>query len=204
MPQHHKTIAFSYSETTLEASKNKCSTGLLGKTMDAFYSQLTDHTHTKPLKTHEKMYVDEYFFGLNLANKPKITLFEAKYQYNLTLAGENVPCFSSSIPHFVSFMGTANVTYSLSGKVIGLSKLKRIAQDSTKRTQTQERLSTKIANNIKAIVQTEALTVSRKTKHLCVLARGIKDKTSATDIAYYGGTIKSVASTLKLHNYTNT
>ena len=41
-----------------------------------------------------KMYVDEIFNGLNPKNKPKIALFENKYQYNEMLVEKNITFYS--------------------------------------------------------------------------------------------------------------
>ena len=48
-----------------------------------------------------KMYIDEIFSGLNPANKPKVALFDNKYQYNQMLVEKNISFYSNCEHHFV-------------------------------------------------------------------------------------------------------
>ena len=70
-----------------------------------------------------KMYVKEIFSGLDPENKPKISLFDNKYNYNKMLIEKNINLNSTCEHHFLPITGKAHVSYISSGKVIGLSKL---------------------------------------------------------------------------------
>ncbi|NND09565.1 MAG: GTP cyclohydrolase I FolE, partial [Flavobacteriaceae bacterium] len=150
-----------------------------------------------------KMYIEEIFSGLNPANKPKVALFDNKYQYNQMLVEKNITFYSNCEHHFVPIIGKAHVAYISSGKVIGLSKLNRIVQYYAKRPQVQERLTIQIANEIKTVLNTEDVAVIIDAKHLCVSSRGIKDDTSATVTSYYGGKFDNAHKISELHNYLN-
>ena len=132
-----------------------------------------------------KMYNDEIFSGLNPEKKPKVALFDNKYQYKQMLVEKNITFYSNCEHHFVPIIGKAHLAYISSGKVIGLSKLNRIVQYYAKRPQVQERLTNQIANELKTILETEDVAVIIDAKHLCVSSRGIKDDTSATVTSYY-------------------
>lgn len=134
-----------------------------------------------------KMYVKEIFSGLNPANKPKIALFENKYQYNQMLVEKDITFYSNCEHHFVPIFGKAHVAYISNGKVIGLSKLNRIVQYFSKRPQVQERLTMQIAKEIQKVLQTEDVAVLIDAKHLCVSSRGVQDINSATVSSFYGG-----------------
>jgi GTP cyclohydrolase I len=134
-----------------------------------------------------KMYVKEIFSGLNPANKPKIALFENKYQYNQMLVEKDITFFSNCEHHFVPIFGKAHVAYISNGKVIGLSKLNRIVQYFSKRPQVQERLTMQIAKELQKILQTEDVAILIDAKHLCVSSRGVQDINSATVSSFYGG-----------------
>jgi GTP cyclohydrolase I len=134
-----------------------------------------------------KMYVKEIFAGLNPMHKPKISLFENNYQYNQMLLEKNITLYSNCEHHFVPIIGKAHIAYISSGKVIGLSKLNRIVQYFAQRPQVQERLTIQIANELKAILNTEDVAVVIDASHLCVASRGIKDVNSSTVTAEYGG-----------------
>ena len=147
------------------------------------------------------MYVEEIFSGLDPKNKPKIALFDNKYQYNQMLVEKNITFYSNCEHHFVPIMGKAHVAYISSGKVIGLSKLNRIVQHFAKRPQVQERLTNQIGNELKTILQTDDIAVIIDAKHLCVSSRGIKDETSATVTSYYGGAFNTQEKIVELQNY---
>jgi GTP cyclohydrolase IA len=134
-----------------------------------------------------KMYVEEIFSGLNPANKPKIALFENKYQYNQMLVEKNITFYSNCEHHFVPIIGKAHVAYISSGKVIGLSKINRIVQYYAKRPQVQERLTNQIGLELKEALGTEDVAVLIDAAHLCVSSRGVKDISSATVTSFYSG-----------------
>ncbi|MBS1635760.1 MAG: GTP cyclohydrolase I FolE [Bacteroidetes bacterium] len=134
-----------------------------------------------------KMYVQEIFSGLNPANKPKIAMFENKYQYNQMLVEKDITFYSNCEHHFVPIFGKAHVAYISAGQVVGLSKLNRIVNYYARRPQVQERLTMQIAREMQTVLGTEDVAVIIDAKHLCVSSRGIKDINSATVSSFYGG-----------------
>tara|TARA_B100001057_G_scaffold470604_1_gene532090 strand:- start:2322 stop:2984 length:663 start_codon:yes stop_codon:yes gene_type:complete len=134
-----------------------------------------------------KMFVKEIFSGLDPENKPKISLFDNKYNYNKMLIEKNINLNSTCEHHFLPITGKAHVSYISSGKVIGLSKLNRIVNYYSQRPQVQERLTTQIYNELKDVLDTDSVMVVIEAKHLCVSSRGIKDYSSSTITEMYGG-----------------
>lgn len=137
-----------------------------------------------------KMYIKEIFSGLNPANKPKVALFENKYKYNEMLVEKNISFYSNCEHHFVPIIGKAHVAYISNGKVIGLSKLNRLVEYYAKRPQVQERLTMQIGKELQKVLGTGDVAVVIDAKHLCVASRGVKDDTSSTVTAFYGGQFK--------------
>ncbi len=176
---------------------------LFEEIMDVMGLDLTDDSLKGTPKRVAKMYIEEIFSGLNPANKPKIALFDNKYQYNQMLLEKNITFYSNCEHHFVPIIGKAHVAYISSGKVIGLSKINRIVQYYAKRPQVQERLTNQIANELKQILNTEDVAVIIDAKHLCVSSRGIKDESSATVTTYYGGAFNEPHKISELQNYLN-
>jgi len=176
---------------------------LFEEIMDVMGLDLTDDSLKGTPERVAKMYIDEIFSGLNPENKPKVALFDNKYQYNQMLVEKNITFYSNCEHHFVPIIGKAHVAYISSGKVIGLSKLNRIVQYYAKRPQVQERLTNQIANELKTILDTEDVAVVIDAKHLCVSSRGIKDDTSSTVTAYYGGAFNTSEKITELQNYIN-
>jgi GTP cyclohydrolase I len=56
-----------------------------------------------------KMYIDEIFSGLNPENKPKVALFDNKYQYRQMLVEKNITFYSNCEHHFVPIIGKAHI-----------------------------------------------------------------------------------------------
>ena len=174
---------------------------LFEEIMDVIGLDLTDDSLKGTPKRVAKMYIDEIFSGLNPENKPKIALFDNKYQYNQMLVEKNITFYSNCEHHFVPIIGKAHVAYISSGKVIGLSKLNRIVQYFAKRPQVQERLTNQIAEELKATLKTDDVAVIIDAKHLCVSSRGIKDESSATVTTFYGGKFNTPEKIAELQNY---
>ncbi len=187
-------------ELSDEDKKNKIE-GLFKEIMDTLGLDLTDDSLKGTPKRVAKMYIEEIFSGLDPKNKPKVALFDNKYQYNQMLVEKNITFYSNCEHHFVPIYGKAHIAYISSGKVIGLSKLNRIVQYYAKRPQVQERLTNQIGNELKEILQTEDIAVIIDAKHLCVSSRGIKDETSSTVTAYYSGQFNSQEKIVELQNY---
>ncbi|MBT4868749.1 MAG: GTP cyclohydrolase I FolE [Polaribacter sp.] len=182
-----------------EEKKDKIES-LFSEIMDVMGLDLTDDSLKGTPKRVAKMYIEEIFSGLNPVNKPKIALFDNKYQYNQMLVEKNITFYSNCEHHFVPIIGKAHVAYISSGKVIGLSKLNRIVQYYAKRPQVQERLTNQIAEELKEILQTEDVAVIIDAKHLCVSSRGIKDETSSTVTSYFGGKFNTQEKIVELQN----
>ena len=174
---------------------------LFSEIMDVLGLDLTDDSLKGTPNRVAKMYVEEIFSGLDPKNKPKIALFDNKYQYNQMLVEKDITFYSNCEHHFVPIIGKAHIAYKSSGKVIGLSKLNRIVQYYAKRPQVQERLTNQIANALKTVLETEDVAVIIDAKHLCVSSRGVQDDTSKTITTYYGGEFNTSDKIIELQNY---
>ena len=73
-----------------------------------------------------KMYVNELFYGLNPANRPKTSTFDNKYGYQKILVEQNITIDSARKHHFLPITGHAHIGYIPNEKVIGLSKMNRL------------------------------------------------------------------------------
>ena len=169
--------------------------------MDTLGLDLTDDSLKGTPKRVAKMYVKEIFNGLNPDNKPKIALFDNKYQYNEMLVEKDISFYSNCEHHFVPIFGKAHVAYIANGKVIGLSKLNRIVQYFAKRPQVQERLTMQIAKELQRVLGTEDVAVVMDAKHLCVASRGVQDDTSTTITSFYGGKFQKEATKSEFLKY---
>lgn len=92
------------------------------------------------------------------------------------------------------------VGYIPNGKVIGLSKVARVADMCAKRLQLQERIGTDIYDVLKRILNTDNIIVVIEGSHSCMTARGIKKVGSKTKTASCNG-IFMTNSTLRQEFY---
>lgn len=157
------------------------------KIMETLGLDLNDDSLKGTPERVAKMYVKEIYSGLDPANKPKIALFQNRYQYNQMLVEKDITFFSNCEHHFVPIYGKAHLAYISSGKVIGLSKLNRIVQYYAKRPQVQERFTMQVARELQSVLETQDVAVLIDAKHMCVSSRGVQDSNSATVTSFYGG-----------------
>ena len=155
--------------------------------MDILGLDLQDDSLRGTPRRVAKMFVKEIFQGLNPKNKPKISLFENKYQYRQMLVERNITVKSFCEHHFLPIYGKAHIAYISTGKVIGLSKLNRVVEYFSRRPQVQERLTVQIANELKRILKTEDVAIYIEAKHMCVQMRGVEHDHSDTVTAEYSG-----------------
>lgn len=127
-----------------------------------------------------RMYVNELFAGLWDHNFPKITAIDNDMKYDQMIVAKQVSVMSVCEHHFVTIDGFATIGYIPDKRVIGLSKLNRIARFFARRPQVQERLTKQIADCLEAILETENVAVHLVAKHYCLVSRGVEDTGSVT------------------------
>ena len=92
--------------------------------------------------------------------------------------------------HMAPIIGVAHVAYIPAKKVVGLSKLARVAEVFSKRLQTQERLTMQIAKTIMNVLQPRGVAVTIDATHQCMTSRGIKKENTTTITNYFLGAFK--------------
>ena len=134
-----------------------------------------------------KMY-EEVFEGMNYTNDEIAAMFGKTFEEENTIKGENdlvvvkdIEVFSYC-EHHMALMYDMKITvaYTPVGKVIGLSKIARIADMVAKRLQLQERIGSDLAQIITKVTGSEDVAVIIEGNHSCMTARGIKKPGSKT------------------------
>ena len=141
-----------------------------------------------------KMY-EEVFEGMTYTNAELAKLFGVTFEERGFSNNEsdivvvrNIPIFSYC-EHHLALMYDMEVTiaYLPKEKVIGLSKLARIADMVGRRLQLQERIGKEIAEIVEIITKSDAVCVLITGAHSCMTARGIcKPGSKTTTVTYEG------------------
>jgi GTP cyclohydrolase I len=126
-----------------------------------------------------KMY-EEIFSGMGTEPKEFLEVCFSEYHDELVLV-KDIPIYSMCEHHLLPFYGKAHVAYiPKGGKVVGISKLVRVAEAYAHRPQLQERLTSQIADCIYDALSPYAVGVVIEAEHMCMTMRGVRKPGSIT------------------------
>ncbi len=146
-----------------------------------------------------KMY-EEVFEGMLYTNEQIAEMFGVTFDEDLNngqSAGDMVVVRDIEVfsycEHHLALMYDMKITvaYIPNGKVIGLSKIARIAEMVAKRLQLQERIGKDIADIMQMVTGSEDVAVLIDAKHSCMTARGIKNTVASTYTTTLRGRFKT-------------
>ena len=133
----------------------------------------------------------EYFAGYTEdAGKILEKTFGDVEGYDDMVVEKNISVSSHCEHHMAPIVGTAHVAYIPNERVVGLSKLARVVEIFSKRLQTQERLTMKIAKTIMESLDAKGVAVTIDSTHQCMTMRGIKKENATTVTNYFLGQFK--------------
>lgn len=104
----------------------------------------------------------------------------------------DISIYSLCEHHLIPFFGVAHIAYIPDhGRIIGLSKLARVADSLAKRPQLQERLTTQIAELLYDGLKAKGVMVVVECEHLCMAMRGIRKPGAKTVTSAVRGLFRS-------------
>lgn len=133
------------------------------------------------------------FFCSGYDQKPEDVLkcFEdGGEKYDELLFQANIPLVSACEHHLEKFWGMAHIAYVPNGKIVGLSKLSRLAEIFARRLQVQERLTQQIADALMEHLHPKGVGVVLQMRHGCMEFRGIQKVGTVTMSSVLRGCIK--------------
>lgn len=142
---------------------------------------LTDDSLMETPKRVAKMYVRDLFWGLDYDKFPKCTTVENKMAApDEFVLVKDITVHSTCEHHMVVIDGLASIAYIPNKKVLGISKLARVASFFMSRLSVQERTTHQICEALKYILETDDVCVYVNAVHYCMKARGIQDSSAST------------------------
>jgi GTP cyclohydrolase I len=93
--------------------------------------------------------------------------------------------------HLLPILMTVTIAYVPDKKILGLSKLSRIAGYFARRWQNQERTAHRIAEFMEQVVEPLGVAVLIEGKHLCAMARGVRDTQSVMKVDVMHGVFQN-------------
>ena len=123
-----------------------------------------------------------------------LTVFENE-GYDEMVIQTNIAFYSLCEHHLLPFFGYGAVAYVPNKKIIGLSKLTRTLNHFSRRLQTQERITTQVAEFLEEKLQPKGIGVVLTARHLCMEMRGVEKPGAQTTTSCLKGSFKANAST---------
>lgn len=94
------------------------------------------------------------------------------------IISKGIEFYSICEHHLLPFFGQIAIGYVPDGRILGISKLARIAEIFSRRLQIQERMTAQIADSIEEGLHPKGVMVIVKAKHLCMMSRGVEKQNS--------------------------
>ncbi|HEY5152897.1 MAG TPA: GTP cyclohydrolase I FolE [Candidatus Saccharimonadales bacterium] len=123
-----------------------------------------------------------------------LTVFDNE-GYDEMVIQTNIAFYSLCEHHLLPFFGYGAVAYIPDRKIIGLSKLARTLDHFSRRLQTQERITTQVAEFLEEKLHPKGIGVVLTARHLCMEMRGVEKPGTQTTTSCLKGSFKANAST---------
>jgi GTP cyclohydrolase IA len=137
----------------------------------------------------------EIFGGIRKDPAKEITRCEENGHEEMIMV-KDIPLYSMCEHHLLPFFGKAHVAYiPTRGRITGLSKIARAVETISRRLQTQERMTSQIADVLVESLKPRGVLVVIEAEHLCMVMRGIKKPGSITVTSAVRGSFRKNAAT---------
>ena len=134
---------------------------------------------------------EQFFEGYNQDPEEILTkTFEEVEGYDEMVIVKDIRLESHCEHHIVPILGKAHIGYIPNNRVVGISKLARIVDVFGKRLQTQETMTSQIANVIQKVLDPKGVAVVIEASHMCMMMRGVQKQNSTTTTSGFRGAFR--------------
>ena len=134
---------------------------------------------------------EQFFEGYDLDPEEILRkTFEEVEGYDEMVIVKDIRLESHCEHHIVPILGKAHIGYIPNNRVVGISKLARIVDVFGKRLQTQETMTSQIANVIQKVLDPKGVAVVIDASHQCMTTRGVHKPESSTVTSAMKGIFK--------------
>lgn len=134
---------------------------------------------------------EEFFAGYNQNPVTELSrTFEEVGGYDDIVMLRDIEVESHCEHHMVPILGKAHVAYMPKNRVVGISKIARVVEMFCKRLQTQETMTSQIAETISSVLQPLGVAILIDAKHQCMTMRGVHHTQVSTITTQFTGIFK--------------
>ena len=117
----------------------------------------------------------EWFSGYELDPAEILArTFDEVAGYSQEVMLRDIPIESHCEHHLAAIRGVAHIAYIPNGRVVGISKLARLADAYARRLQIQERLTAEIGTALQQVLEPKGVAVAINATHDCMSSRGVR------------------------------
>ena len=155
-------------------------TNAITQFLDAFNLDEGDHTANTPYRVAKAWEERLHGYQEDPRNHLSVT-FSAPAEPGLVIV-RNVKIQSTCAHHLLPITGVATIAYrpKPGSRVVGLSKLSRLAEGYARRLQVQENITAQITNALWEVLDPQWAACAIEAEHGCMKLRGVKDACSDT------------------------
>lgn len=158
-----------------------------------------DNPHREGLMETPKRVVKSYeeFFAGYILNPDEILdkTFEEIEGYDEMVMVKDIRLESHCEHHMVPILGRAHVAYIPNNRIVGISKLARVVDVYAKRLQTQETMTSQIADTIERVLKPKGVAIVIDAAHQCMSSRGVHKTETSTVTSRMLGLFRTNSST---------